>query len=75
MRSSGAAASTCVFGAMNTSATSPENGAVTIVSIFMLSSTTIGSPAATRSPGLTSTEMTNAGHPARTTPPSSRTIR
>ena len=46
-RSSGAPASTWTLPATRTSVTTPSNGAATVVSIFMLSSTTTGAPAAT----------------------------
>jgi hypothetical protein len=56
---------------MATASTSPSNGAVTVVSIFIDSSTAIGLPAVTCWPGSTSAATTSAGHPARTTTPSS----
>ena len=66
---------TCVLGITSTAVTSPEYGAVTVDSIFMLSNTATGSPSVTRSPACTEVETTKAGHPARTTPPSSRVTR
>src|SRR6266542_3088497 len=72
IRTSGVPASIWTFATTSTEATSPPNGAVIVVSIFMLSTTMSGSPAATTSPGATRTDTTNAGQPQRTTPPSSR---
>ena len=57
-----------------TDLTMPACGAVMVDSIFMLSTTTSGSPARTVSPGATSTATTNAGAGQRTWPPSSRVI-
>ena len=59
---------------IETAATTPATGAVTVVSIFIDSSTAMGSPAATVSPGRTSALTTSAGQPARRMSPSSRSI-
>ena len=58
-----------------TETTTPAIGALTVVSIFIDSSTAIGSPAATCMPGWACTATTSAGQPARTTMPSSRSTR
>jgi hypothetical protein len=66
IRTIGVPRSTWAFGAMATASTSPSNGAVTVVSIFIDSSTAIGLPAVTCCPGSTSAATTSAGHrPAR----------
>ena len=66
---------TCTLGMAITCRIFPGNGATTWVSIFMASSTARRSPVVTMSPGFTATETTTAGDGARTTPPSSRSIR
>ena len=71
---SGAPGLTWLFGSTKTCRTVPAKGAATAVSIFMASTITSRSPAATSSPGSTCTETTTAGEPARTTPSSAREI-
>ena len=59
----------------SSSRTRAANGACSTVSIFMLSSTSTGAPAATSSPTSTGVATTRAGAGERRTPPSSRLTR
>ena len=73
--SSGAWAGTWTLGPASTRRTRPRNGAISDVSIFMLSSTATTSPAWTSSPSATGIDTTTAGDRLRTMPPSSRATR
>ena len=73
--SSGRPATTCTLGAASTSRTRPWTGAVSEVSIFMLSVTATTSPGCTSSPSLTGIATTTPGAWLRTRPPSSREMR
>jgi hypothetical protein len=72
---SGRPPGTCTLADTSTSRTRPATGAVSEVSIFMLSVTATTSPAATSSPSDTRIATTTPGAWLRTRPPSSRDTR
>ena len=75
IRSSAPPPSTCELTPTRISRTRPAYGALTGVSIFMLSRIITVSPASTSVPAAARTATTTAGAGERTTPPSSRLTR